>query len=75
MKYPSACLIGCLGLLLAGLFCLFAGMNPDFTRPDDSGAVGEIRPAITSQLQADAFTPEKNPPGDGSQTGDPPGSP
>ena len=67
MKLSTACLIGCIGLFLAGLACLFIGVNPGFVRqqaPPDSGAVENGIPPSSREVQA---SPE-NPPGQTAET-------
>ena len=72
MKLSTACLIGCIGLFLAGLACFFIGVNPGFMRqsaPPDGGAIENGIPPSPREVQA---SPE-NPPGEPPETEPPVG--
>lgn len=65
MKFPAACVIGCTGLVLAGIACLFFGVNPGVLYPapasPDGGRLEEITPPFTHEAGGVEPKEEKKP--------------
>jgi hypothetical protein len=64
MRLSTACLIGCIGLFLAGLACLFIGVNPGFLRQladPEGGGIENRSPPSPREVQASPENPAGEP--------------
>ena len=61
MKLSTIWVIGCISLVVAGVACLFVGVNPGFLHPPAAGEGGEMEEVIppSSDEEEDNGEPEE----------------